>query len=557
MCNVKLSTAMSNKQSVPDDSRTPVSEVLAHIANSLSSEAILVEFAPTDAARFLESLKAYFAALPHHGQTDAVAQAKVERVEDAVSSRFNVTVFHESRSIVRAKAPYKGWKIPQLRRNESNTNAWEFDWPPPPLPSPSPSEKKIIADSQEMHWCAECERSGQTTCERCQGAKHVGCGGCNSTGKVNCGTCDGTGSEKRTRKVQSFRPCGSCTANTLMNVVAIFDNNPYTRVRVCPRCRGTGQEPFIAEENYEVPCPKCKTTGKVMCIKCKGTKRLTCAGCTGKGKKTCNNCKGEKAVVSYLEIVRTFSETRHERDVGGPFVQKLFEASLQNPFSIGHVREQHWEIAGPEEFLQTLQEREAAAAKSFLGLNLRTLRQTVEEGMVESTSGSRPVAIHLRNSVILTRCVTYSVLRNRYRAIWDSKLRTKSGALPSRREVISHKSIVSNWCRLRVAELKSVASEAGQRQAALQLQELSKIGELDPVCEKVMKESISASSIHNIAELSQSVKYSTNQIILFAVSALLSILSVGLLFALTDNIPGFFVLGVSGVLALIAIKVAK
>ena len=223
----------------------------------LSSEVIPVNVGEEEQVVFREALRRYFDSLPLHGISASSDKAKIERVIEFPSFRCRVTTFRETRCLVRCVVPYKGWKVPQLRRSEINTEAWEFSWAPGISPSEG-FEVKIIADSQEVQPCSKCTAVGTLECGTCNCSGQIGCLRCESAGIVNCPTCEGQRKLLREKQVQKFRPCGSCGTNALMNVLAVFDNNPYTNVRRCAKCNGTGEERFVLKCHFRLPFDTCK-----------------------------------------------------------------------------------------------------------------------------------------------------------------------------------------------------------------------------------------------------------------------------------------------------------
>jgi hypothetical protein len=489
---------------------------------------------------FRVSLRNYFLTLPHHGLSDMSQQAVLENVSRVFAYRYSLSVFKEVRKVIRCVVPYKGWKIPPLRRNEDNTIPWGFNWPVAAEPS-AITEKKIVSDSQENKPCEACDATGTQSCVSCDSKGRLDCENCSAQGVRSCAHCQGVGTIRRERQVQKFRACTGCGMNTVFNVIAIFDNNPYTRARSCAKCHGTGKEPYVETETYNENCPACKTRGRVRCNVCSGRKFIACASCMGRGKIVCKTCSGCKSLVSYLELQRNHSPRQYEGQLIAVSTMDALTKSHQQPFTVGCGSTVRFRDGNPmtlRALLCSLVETSPPFTKQLINELLRHL----SDDFKEDTSPVHKTAWDLEVQIFSTAIVRYSINKRKYHAIWDSSLSDER----QDRRIYAHDSVVSQWCRSQVKSIQETVQSVGIRDAAMDFKKLDQIAKLDKACELAIQSATSATGLQEVARASGKVVITRGQQVLYSTSGIILVASFILLAVVPDKFP-FAVCFVTGI----------
>lgn len=530
-------------------------DIICSFIQGLSSEVVPIDIGDTEQSAFREALRRYFDSLPHHGISSSSDRAKIERVIEFSTFHCRVTTFSEARHIERCVVPYKGWKVPQLRRSEENTQPWEFGWAPDAAPTKD-VEKKIIADSQKIQPCSNCNAVGTLNCGTCNCAGKVGCQSCQLTGIVNCPACKGHGKIPREKQVQKFRPCGSCGTNALMNVLAVFDNNPYTNARRCSKCNGTGKERYFEMEKYLEACAACKEKGKVRCDICKGLRSLRCPTCSGKGSLVCEHCKGLKSVVSYLELRRSFEPDSRERTVVGDQAAKFLERSFQEPFSLGRITKLSWADENPNVLAASL-ETNARVARGIGASVNKTIQLLLAESIASAPDTMRKTAWKVEIQVYRAMLVTYVIGERKYQTIWEEDQIPEVDSNNASATVRPHPSIISAWCRNELKKVQSVAQTSGFRDAAIDYQKLEAIAKIDPACKAAIEAGREDHGLDQVAMASGRICVSQAQIVMYVTSGLICVASLVLFFLAKDKIPAIACFVFSLLASLFSWKILK
>jgi hypothetical protein len=518
-------------------------QAMFNYLRTCSTEITNVPFTESDERAFRIALREYFNALPHHGITSKGDEAKIVRLSESAVYRCTVSTFSESRWVERCLVPYKGWKIPKLCRTESNTSPWTFNWTPTQSPSKE-IEKKIIADSQEVQNCSSCDAKGSLNCTNCSSVGTLPCEKCNSIGVVGCPNCSGTGNVRRQKQVQQFRDCTACTATAIGNLVAIFDNNPYTRVQRCATCQGTGKERYLQLVNYEESCPTCKQKGKVRCGTCNGQRSLKCKSCDGRGCLKCEKCNGLKLVVSYLELRRNFDTERCTELVAGSQSTKQLSKCFKEPLSVGRITHSIWTAPNPASLERTL-ESFSPTLKGPGKIICDTISRLLAETLVASPHSEHVTAWKVELDVCAANIVTYTIGRRSYDAIWDVTPTSGIGETDDLAKVWPHTSIISLWCRKELKRIQAVAETSSIRDAAIDFKKLEVISNLDAACRIAIDQEKADRDLHGVAQASARVSVSQSQIIMNVTAAILFIGGIALFATVSDKVPAVFCVAVS------------
>ena len=549
----KTDTTTAPKRAV--SAQTPkVRNPLAELFASLKDETTTISHMSEDEEDFRTALKAYFESLPNHNLTKLAAKAAIGKIVDFQTDRLRLNLFHEKRSLVKRTVAYKGWAVPERKRDETNTRAWDISWKPPKEPS-STEESKIVSDSQELHGCTRCHQTGETPCRKCRGKGKFGCAACTATGQMPCITCAGTGQKSRERQIRGTRRCTVCAGQGTQQYIPADNPGGGPQTRTCIKCSGSGRESFVETETFHVACESCNASGKVPCQVCRGRRVVACKDCSGRGARQCRGCQGSKILVTYLEVRRTFETETLSTDLVGTQASDLFSKSFQPPFSVGHQQLLNWSGAAPENVAQLIAQPDpnlselAESARDFLD---ESFRSSLDTSKVPSRTTAWKVELEQHS----TRSVIYSLGKRRYRTIWDTResdLSQNATALP---RIFPHRSVITNWCLSQLTELRKNAEATGVRDAALQYQRLKAIAEVDPACQQAIahQESTNDETLQQIVTASRTVKASQAQLIMYFTAAIILFAAVPVYFWLNDLIPVIGCLVVALIVAIIGWK---
>lgn len=493
-------------------------QTMAELSEFLLAAGTEVESSTTsesDLWRFRTCLRQYFESIPSHSLACTAAEAQVQTLAKARCFRVSVAIFIEKRQFQRAVTPYKGWRIPQLRRDENSTSVWEMNWAPPSEPGTTP-EKKIIADSQELLECSHCNARGYHECQNCNSTGRLPCGKCVATGAHACKTCDGAGTVVRQRQLQKFKKCTGCTTTAIWNVVAVLDGNPYTRVRGCRRCRGTGQEPYVEVEQYAESCPGCRGRRSVRCGECHGRKVLQCGPCDGKSRITCGECQGYKGIVNFVELHRSFEKREGHAESVAEVVGDILQKGFSTPFSVGQNRNYNWSGTDPAGLIEDL--KVSVRGKSEVGRNLsKVIVRLLQEHLRLMSPSEKPTAWQVKVSETSTGVVTYLLNGRKYRCLWD--------VVESHRwdgqKVLPHSSIVSVWCRAQLNQIRKRADEESPSELATDFKAISRMADADLACQQVVAAALKTGSLDGVAAASRRSILFDFQFIFFSLVAVL------------------------------------
>lgn len=248
----------------------------------------------------------YLQSFPKHDQIDSPAEIRISRCERVPLVKVEFWSLTESRCLNEKEVAYKGWPVPQKTKTLANTKAWDFNPPVPPIETSVEAKKSIIKDSQEIIACYACEAKGEVGCETCAASGKITCDRCKGSGRVECKDCSGRGKQRRTRMEMREEKCSMCGLNAVVGILALLDDNPYTRARRCGNCGGRGTVRKKVEVPFEVDCKRCRASGKLSCGRCKLTGKIRCDQCKGKTLVTCRKCEKQARLVRYLELERNF-----------------------------------------------------------------------------------------------------------------------------------------------------------------------------------------------------------------------------------------------------------
>ena len=543
--------------SVPAPQSLKVDFPLSELFERLGKAAVVVTFDKSDQQDFRTALGQYFKRLPLHSLLDEAAEARLETLQALTLWQLATTVIRERRWVARTSVPYRGWKIPPLTKNEQNCKPWSFPWEVK-LETQADVEKRIIAESQEVKDCTTCGATGHTNCDKCRATGLVGCPACSAIGSVDCVTCRGTGQIQKEKKVQSYRKCSACGVNNVMNLIAVFDDNANTRARICQKCRGTGQEPFIDTERYQVPCTPCRTTGKVCCQTCTGKKKVICNVCSGRRTVTCATCEGRQSLVTFLELHRTCQAVVTKGEYSTPDTQAFFEASYQPLYAFGETEPHSWQGAS----LQVLKQRFIGfKPDGDLGVAFHhDFSEIMSATFALPQDQERSTAWRIEGTCFRVRKATYVLRKKNYRTLWESTMCVPSGA--HWRDVLPHNSLVTQWYLHELKSLPQQVESIGARDAALWLQKFDAVKTADPVCQRAIaqfqdKQHQTDPTLRKVAAAAQHVKASSSQMLMWFVTAIFVAIGTGLLLLMDDNMPGMAWLALSIVPAIIGMFFSK
>ena len=529
---------MGDRRSAQAPQSLQIGNPLSELFELLDKASIVVKFDNSDQRDFRSALEEYFKRLPLHLLVDEASNARLETLQVLQLWQMTTTVIHERRWVARTSVPYRGWKIPPLTKNEQICDPWTFPWEVS-LDTREDAEKRIVAESQEVKDCTTCGATGHTPCDKCRATGSVGCPICCEAGSVACDTCSGTGQIRKEKKFQSYRKCSACGVNNVMTLIAIFDDNSNTRARICQKCRGTGQEPFIDTEQYHVPCNCCRTTGKVVCQTCVGKKKVKCNVCSGHRTVPCATCEGRQFLVTFLELHRTCHAEVTSGEYSTPDTKDFFEASCQPLYSFGEIEPYSWE--GPS--LELLKQRlEGFKPDGSLGVAFHhNLWKLMSAALALPQDQERSTSWRIKGTCFRVRTAMYALRKTKYRTLWESPVSVADGA--RRREVLPHHSLVTKWYLHELKTLPQQVESIGVRDAALWLQKFDAVKAADPVCQRAItqfqaNQHQTDPKMRRIAIAAQHIKASSSQMVMCIMTAVFAAVGMGLLFLMDDKVPG-------------------
>jgi len=468
---------------------------------------------PTEIPRpvLTEAVRAYLAAIPHHMRTAAPFQCEISRAWEFRFYRVVVSILVETRTVARQRVPYRGWNIPAKTKDESNINAWSYSMPRKTLDDALEPKTSIVADSQSLHECTRCSVTGWLDCQGCNAKGRVTCTGCAGQGRFTCTACSGAGQVKKTRVVVRQEKCKNCAINTVANILAVFDDNPYTRARVCRTCGGSGIRQWKENEQYTVDCKRCQTTGKEACKPCKTTGLVTCTGCTGKGKVGCPDCDKCKRVVSYLAVTQEHKTLTAEKDAIPWALAEAIKHDDPQVFRAGAAQLLFQDTA---DSIELAPYESIAAASTVAGqIGKKSCR------LLQKTRGNKPTDARIvQERVALFQGVSYgfkySCQGKVYKAV--SRPVDTHGGRPT--GLVSHVSPATRWLCEQMSESQLLAHSGEAREAALLLGRCKEVAAADHVCAQYLKERLSRIP-DNVLEMTGKVRFSFMQIVFYSSSA--------------------------------------
>lgn len=458
-----------------------------------------------------DAVRAYLAAIPHHMRTTDPFQCEISRAWEFRFYRVVVSILVETRTVARQRVPYRGWNIPTKTKDESNINAWSYSMPRKTLDDAIEPKTSIVADSQSLHDCTRCAVTGWLDCQGCNAKGRVTCTGCAGQGRFTCTACSGAGQIKKTRVVVRQEKCKNCAINTVANILAVFDDNPYTRARVCRTCGGSGIRQWRENEQYTVDCKRCQTTGKEACKPCKTTGLVTCTGCTGKGKVGCPDCDKCKRVVSYLAVTQEHKTLTAEEDAFPEAFAELIKHDDPRVFRAGAM----------QLVLQDTADSVALAPYEAVAVTTNVAGQIGKKScrLIEKTRGGKPTEARIVQERValfqgLSYGFQYSLQGKGYKAV-SRPVDTSSGRPTG---LISHVSPATRWLCEQMKESQGLAESGDSREAALLLGRCKEVAAADQVCAQYLREGISKLP-EKVLEMSDKVMFTFTQILFFSSAA--------------------------------------
>lgn len=473
-----------------------------------------------------EAVRAYLAAIPHHMRTTDPILCEISRAWEFRFYRVVVSVLVETRTVARQRVPYRGWNIPAKTKDESNINAWSYSMPRKTLDDALELKTSIVADSQSLHDCTRCSVTGWLDCQGCSAKGRVTCTGCTGQGRFTCTACSGAGQITKTRVVVRQEKCKNCAINTVANILAVFDDNPYTRARACRTCGGSGIRQWKENEQYTIDCKRCQTTGKEACKPCKTTGMVACTGCTGKGKVGCPDCDKCKRVVSYLSVTQEHETLTVDEDA----IPEAFAESIKHDdsqlFRAGATQLVFQDTA---DSVVLSRYESAASATNFAGqIGKKSCR------LVQKTRDSKPKEAQIvQERVALFQGLSYGFVYlwkgNAYKAV------TRPVHVRNNRPtgLVSHVSPATRWLCEQIAESQAFAASGDTREAAMLLGRCKEVAAADRVCAQVLNDGMSKLP-EKVLEMSDKVMLTFPQILFFSSAG--GILVVGVCLGLILNL---------------------
>lgn len=496
-----------------------------------------------------DAVRAYLSAIPHHMRATKPFHCEISKAWEFRFYRVVVSILVETRTVARQRVPYRGWNIPTKTKDESNIDAWSYAMPHKTLDDTLEGKTSIVADSQSLHDCTRCSVTGWLDCQGCGAKGRVTCTGCAGQGRFTCTACSGKGQITKTRVIVRQEKCKNCAINTVANILAVFDDNPYTRARVCRTCGGTGIRQWKENEQYTVDCKRCQTTGKEACKPCKTTGLVTCTGCTGKGKVGCPDCDKCKRVVSYLSVTQQHKTLSAEEDA----IPDLFAESIRHDdprlFRAGATQLVFQDIA--DSVTLNLYESAASAANVAGQIGKKSCR------LVQKTRDSKPKEARIVQERValfqgLSYGFQYSWQGNGYKAVSrpvDSKTGRPTGLVP-------HVSPATRWLCAQMKESQELAASGDAREAALLLGRCKEVAAADHVCARYLREGISKLP-EKVLEMSDKVMFTFTQILFFSSAAGILVVGLCLGFLLNMAFPAILAMATTVVFLVLGVVLGR
>lgn len=462
-------------------------------------------------------IEQYLSKLPHFWPSFSTTKDQLSAIRGWNLFYYVTTasVLTEVRHVARLDTPYTGWEIPPKTKDESNVDAWSYAIAPPSLLDSVEHKSSIIGDSQSLHDCSRCTATGYIPCDKCAQKGKTRCQDCSGAGTFRCTTCAGTTTVNKTRTVVKEKKCDACGLNTVMNVIALFDDNPYTRARRCGKCGGRGVIRYKDTESYTAPCKTCRATGEERCKKCRATGLLTCGKCRGNTKLKCTKCKTHKKIVSYLSLERQFSRTSHSENIASPLFAKqlatveedIFAEAAQHEVACldaDHIPDVVFaKIQGNTPTSKVLAQRSALLLK-------RARKACPPDGRI------------VEESVVLKRCSSigfyYICGRARYQAVCSPTANTFENP-PA---LLPHISPAAAWMKHRLAEAKALAASGDKRDAAVLLAQCRELASADPACLSLLSGDL-IDLPDDVVSLAEKVTYTSGEVKFYAAAILISV----------------------------------
>lgn len=439
--------------------------------------------------QYCQSLKlklfSYLQSFPKHDQVDSLEELRISLCERIPLVKVEFFSLQESRCINEKEVPYRGWDIPEKTKTLANTKPWDFSPPAPPIQRSVESKRSIIKDSQEVVSCYECKAKGEVDCEKCAASGKITCERCEGSGRVGCKDCNGRGKQQRTRMEMRDEKCGMCGLNAVVGVLAMFDDNPYTRARRCGTCGGRGTVRKKVEVPYDVNCKRCRATGKLSCGRCKTTGQIRCDECRGKTLVVCKKCEKQTRLVKYLELERNFAVHREVDAVLPPQMEELrklspaldvlfadYGSTLLSETSEAHLDLEQLKICTKE--------------NDFVSSNLRgKVNNAIETGRTE-VLGERVVSEKLSISKGEAFFFKYHHENRNYVGF---TVPTASTLASSHSDSIApHYSPVARWLRRQMVRAQEFGESGDQRTVGLLLKSCDEVSANDPYLQSLFAE---------------------------------------------------------------------
>lgn len=497
----------------------------------------------------VDAVRAYLSAIPHHMRAAEPIQCDISKAWEFRFYRVVVSILVESRTVARQRVPYRGWNIPTKTKDESNIDAWSYAMPRKTLDDTLEPKTSIVADSQSLHDCTRCSVSGWLDCQGCGAKGRVTCTGCAGQGRFTCTACSGKGQITKTRVVVRQEKCKNCAINTVANILAVFDDNPYTRARVCRTCGGSGIRQWRENEQYTVDCKRCQTTGKEACKPCKTTGLVTCTGCTGKGKVGCPDCDKCKRVVSYLSVTQQHKTLSAEEDA----IPDSFAESIRHDdprlFRAGATQLVFQDTA--DSVALNPYESVASAANVAGQIGKKSCR------LVQKTRDGRPKEARIVQERValfqgLSYGFQYSWQGNGYKAV--SRPVDATSGRPT--GLVSHVSPATRWLCTQMRESQGLAASGDAREAALLLGRCKEVAAADHVCAQYLREGISKLP-EKVLEMSDKVMFTFTQILFFSSAFGIFVVGLCLGFLLNTAFPAILATVMAVVLLVLGVVLGR
>lgn len=248
-------------------------------------------------------LSAFARSIPHHDIDEFGTTINILATRLIPFYQIDLQTLYERRAVVQREAPYEGELIPPFEVNQQNIAPWGYEFVDRTEFNEFREELRVN-NSQSIHDCGECNKTGAVPCPDCEGHGQVCCPECDGSTAVACPQCRGRGAVQQERSIPVEKACWVCngTGKPSENVQSVYGSGSR-----CGQCQGRGVYIDYVSEYYDTPCGYCRTTGRVQCGACRATGAVTCKTCNGETRITCERCDGRTQIVSFLTIVRTLS----------------------------------------------------------------------------------------------------------------------------------------------------------------------------------------------------------------------------------------------------------